>query len=579
MFPSHRTRRTRSPRRVAAAATVGAIAVTTALTALGGSVATASSHREAPLISADPTVDNTDVYAFVSPDDPNSVTFVANWFGLQEPNGGPTFYPWGTDANYDINIDTDGNARPDIGYRLTFRTEDRRGNDTFLYNNGPVTSLDDENLLFRQYYTLSVTRNGGWEKILEGQVAPSQLGKASIPNYADLRDQAIKDVPGGGKVYVGAAEDPFFADLRVFDLLYGGDLSQVGQDTLAATNVNTWALQLPLTAVTAGGDPARNPVIGVWSDTERYSMHLSPGKATRMGDPVQVSRLGNPLVNEVVLPAGLKDAFNGLTPNKDATIPEVVARVTDPELPKLLEGIYGVPAPKGPRNDLVEIFLTGIAKGAPTLDGSPAPIQADLNSHVLNADKGRIQPSEMLRLNTAIAPTAQPNRLGVLGGDVAGFPNGRRLGDDVIDISIQAVAGAAQTGTLVDALAAGDKVDANDVDFLAQFPYVALPGNVTDAASLGAAAAPPANPGTTSGGSDSGEGQSGTAGSGADTTTQAPVAPAGFWEQWGLPMTVAGGAGAVVLAGLGRSWFRRRRGDTARAARVRATAGDSRYAD
>ncbi len=243
-----RSRRARSPKRVGAAVAVASTLVLgTALSSLSGGVATASSHREAPLISADPTVDNTDVYAFVSPDAPDTVTFVADWFGLQEPNGGPTFYPWATDANYDINIDTDGNAKPDVGYRLTFRTEDRRGNDTFLYNNGPVTSLDDENLLFRQYYTLSVARNGGWEKVIEGQVAPSQLGKASIPNYGDLRDQAIKDLPGGGKVYVGAAEDPFFADLRVFDLLYGGDLAEVGQDTLAATNVNTWALQLPLT--------------------------------------------------------------------------------------------------------------------------------------------------------------------------------------------------------------------------------------------------------------------------------------------------------------------------------------------
>ena len=225
-MPSSRSsRRARPAGRVAAAVAVaGTIALSTALASVGGGVATASSHREAPLISADPAVDNTDVYAFVSPDDPNSVTFVANWFGLQEPNGGPTFYPWATDANYDINIDNDGNARPDVGYRLTFRTEDRRGNDTFLYNNGPVTSLDDENLLFRQYYTLSVARNGGWEKVVEGQVAPSHAGKASIPDYGDLRDQAIKDLPGGGKVYVGAAEDPFFADLRVFDLLYGGDL-------------------------------------------------------------------------------------------------------------------------------------------------------------------------------------------------------------------------------------------------------------------------------------------------------------------------------------------------------------------
>ena len=176
----------RSRRRVAAtAATAGALALATALGAVVAGPATASSHREAPLIAADPTVDNTDLYAFVSPDKPDTVTFVANWFGLQEPNGGPTFYPWATDADYDINIDNDGNAKPDVSYRLSFTTDDRRGTDTFLYNNGPVTSLDDENLLFRQHYTLSVSKGGGWDKLIEGQVAPSQVGAASIPDYAD----------------------------------------------------------------------------------------------------------------------------------------------------------------------------------------------------------------------------------------------------------------------------------------------------------------------------------------------------------------------------------------------------------
>jgi hypothetical protein len=523
-------------RSTAALAASGAVLLAV-LAGVGAGPAAASSHREAPLISADPAVDNTDVYAFVSPDKPDTVTFVANWFGLQEPNGGPTFYPWATNANYDINIDTDGNAKPDIGYRLTFRTEDRRGNNTFLYNNGPVTSLDDENLLFRQYYTLSVSRGGGWTKLLEGQVAPSQLGAASIPDYATLRDQAIKEVPGGGQVYVGSAEDPFFADLRVFDLLYGGDLSEVGQDTLAGTNVNTVALQLPLSEVTAGGDPQRNPVIGVWSDTERRSLQLSPGMATAVGEPVQVSRLGNPLVNEVVLPTGLKDAFNGLTPVKDATIPDVVKRVTDPEVARLLDGIYGVPAPATPRNDLVEIFLTGIAKNAPTLDGTQPPIQADLNSQVLNADTNpkEFQPSEMLRLNTSIAPTAEPNRLGVLGGDLQGFPNGRRLTDDVIDIEVQAVAGAAQAGKLVDALAAGDGVDANDAAFLDRFPYVALPGNETRADAAGA------QPSAT-GSSDTSGGDAGV-----PTESDSWVGNAAFGSPM-VPIALGAGIGGALLA-------------------------------
>ncbi|MEV0295723.1 DUF4331 domain-containing protein [Nocardia sp. NPDC050710] len=456
---------------------VGVIALGT----VGGpalQTAGASSHREAPLVAADPTVDNTDVYSFVSPDKPDTVTIVANWFGLQEPNGGPNFYPWATDANYDINIDNDGNGKPDITYRVTFATEDRRAGSTFLYNNGPVTALNDENLLFRQNYTVSVSHGANdWRPIAQGQAAPSFTGTASMPDYGQLRKQATANLPGGGSVYVGAAEDPFFLDLRVFDLLYGGDLSEVGTDTLAGYNVNTVVLQVPKRDLALRNDPARNPVIGVWSDTERRSMQLSPGAATSVGEFVQVSRLGNPLVNEVVVPVALKDAFNSLSPSKDATIPDVVRRVTDPELPKLIEALYKVPAPAAPRNDLVEIFLTGIAKKAPTLDGSTPPIQADLNSQILNADvqAAAFQPSEMLRLNMSVPVTAQPNRLGVIGGDLQGFPNGRRLSDDVVDIALQAMVGAAQTGKPVDALAAGDAVDANDTSFSSSFPYVALP--------------------------------------------------------------------------------------------------------
>ncbi|MET8777781.1 DUF4331 domain-containing protein [Nocardia sp. NPDC004654] len=458
---------------------MGAIALSTAA---GPALHTAgaSSHREAPLVAADPAVDNTDVYAFVSPDNPDTVTLVANWFGLQEPNGGPNFYPWATDANYDINIDNDGNGKPDITYRITFATEDRRGGSTFLFNNGPVTGLKDENLLFRQNYTVSVSQGvNDWRPIAHGQAAPSFTGPASMPDYGQLRKEATATLPGGGSVYVGAAEDPFFLDLRVFDLLYGGDLSEVGTDTLAGYNVNTVVLQVPKRDLALRGDPARNPVVGVWSDTERRSLQLSPGAATSVGDFVQVSRLGNPLVNEVVVPVALKDAFNGLSPSRDATIPEVVRRVTDPELPKLIESLYKVPVPTAPRNDLVEIFLTGIAKKAPTLDGSAPPIQADLNSQILNADAqaAAFQPSEMLRLNMSVPVTAQPNRLGVIGGDLQGFPNGRRLSDDVVDIALQAMVGAAHTGKPVEALAAGDAVDVNDASFSSSFPYVALPSS------------------------------------------------------------------------------------------------------
>ncbi|MBF6296545.1 DUF4331 domain-containing protein [Nocardia amamiensis] len=489
----------RSPRRGRRVA--GAL-LAVGVTVLGGTVgglvlptAGASSHREAPLIAGDPAVDNTDVYAFVSPDKPDTVTIVANWFGLQEPDGGPNFYPWATEANYDINIDNDGNAKPDISYRVTFTTDDRRGARTFLYNNGPVTGLDDENLLFRQNYTVSVSHGANdWRPIAHGQAAPSYTGPASMPDYGELRKQATENLPGGGTVYAGAAEDPFFLDLRVFDLLYGGDLSEVGTDTLAGKNVNTVVLQVPMRDLALKNDPARNPVIGVWSDTERRTLQLSPGAATPVGASVQVSRLGNPLVNELVVPVGLKDAFNGLEPVGDAGIPQVVERVTKPELPQLIESIYKVPAPATPRNDLVEIFLTGIAKKAPTLDGSAPPIQADLNSQILNADTNAaaFRPSEMLRLNMSVPPTAQPNRLGVLAGDLQGFPNGRRLTDDVVDIALQAVEGAAQTGKLVDALATGDKVDANDAPFARSFPYVALPAKGATAPGQSTSATGPA---------------------------------------------------------------------------------------
>ena len=269
----------------------GGTLLTAGLVGFGPTTAGASSHREAPLIAGDPPVDNTDVYAFVSPDRPDTVTLVANWYPFQEPNGGPNFYPWATDARYDINIDNDGDARPDLTYRWTFTNQDKRGKTTFLYNNGPVTSLDDENLLFRQTYSLEVIDGNGHSKRLvrSGPVAPSNTGPASMPDYGKLRDQAIADVPGGGKSFVGQADDSFFLDLRVFDLLYGGDLSEVGRDTVKGYNVNTIALQVPKSALALKGDAKRNPVIGVWSDTERQSMLLSPGRATPTGPFVHPS--------------------------------------------------------------------------------------------------------------------------------------------------------------------------------------------------------------------------------------------------------------------------------------------------
>ncbi len=440
---------------------------------LGPAQGWASSHREAPLTAADPQADNTDVYAFVSPDKPDTVTLIANWIPFEEPAGGPNFYPFSADAHYNIKLDTNGDAVPDITYQWTFHTEDARGTDTFLYNNGPVKSIYDKTLLFKQTYNLVKLDGSGKSTtiVTNGPVAPSNVGKASMPDYAALRNQALVPAEGSGQAFAGQSDDPFFLDLRVFDLLYGGNLSETGRDTLSGYNVNSVALQVPKSVL---GLSANDPVVGVWSTTDRPSMKVAAADGTQKysGDYVQVSRLGNPLVNEVVVPTGLKDAFNALPPEKDRTVQPVVDKVTTPELPQLIEKIYGIKAPATPRTDLVAIFLTGL-KG---LNQPATPT-----------------PAEMLRLNTSIKPSGNPNRLGVLAGDNAGFPNGRRLTDDVVDISLQAVEGAvkvdskgAPTGvSLVKPLATGDKVNANDLPFGKSFPYLALPhsGSGTGAAS------------------------------------------------------------------------------------------------
>ncbi|WP_330172129.1 DUF4331 domain-containing protein [Streptomyces sp. NBC_01498] len=450
----------------------GALATGLAVLTLAPGIGAASSHREAPMIAGDPRADNTDVYAFTSPDRADTVTLVANWIPFEEPNGGPNFYAFADDARYHVKIDNTGDGRADVTYTWRFRNHVRDAENQFLYNTGPVRRIDDPNLNFRQTYDLTVTEGGRTRTLLRGApVAPSRVGKASMPDYGTLRAQAVRPVPGGAKAFAGQTEDPFFADLRVFDLLYGGDLSERGQDTLAGYNVNSVALQVPKKSLALRGNATRNPVVGVWSTTDREGADVMGGNARRTKDGWrQVSRLGNPLVNEVVVPLKYKDAFNSISPDQDRTVQPVVDKVYDPILPKLIQQVYGIPAPKTPRDDLAEIYLTGICKAC-------GPIKADLNAHRLNkdADPRQIFPAEELRLNMGVAPAAKPQRLGVLAGDLAGFPNGRRLADDVIDISLQAVEGAAQTGTLVPALAAGDKVDTNDVGFGRTFPYLALP--------------------------------------------------------------------------------------------------------
>jgi hypothetical protein len=473
--------RTGRRRRAVALAATAATGLAGSAALLAPATSTASSHRESPYTSGDPRIDNTDVYAFVSPDDPSSVSLVANFWPFQEPDGGPNFYRFADDGSvYDINIDSNGDAAPDLTYRWTFRSE-YRNPDTFLYNTGAVTSYDDPDLNFRQSYDLVEIRGGVSTAIVTGApVAPSNVGPASMPNYPAVRASTLRNVPGGGQAFAGQADDSFFLDLRIFDLLYGGDLSETGIDTLDGYNVQTIALKVPKAKLALRGDATGNPVIGVWSTTSRPTTRVLPatdaatfGAAPAAGPLTQVSRLGNPLVNEVVIPVKDKDEFNRSQPVDDAG--SFLSYVQSPEVPKLVAAIYKVPAPATPREDLVEVFLTGVCNVA----GCPMAVDAldvNLNSQLLNKDvvAASFKASEMLRLNMSVpaTPAAKLSRLGVLGGDLNGFPNGRRLSDDVVDIELKVLEGAL-TGAKTDVFT--DKVDANDVPFTTTFPYVAQP--------------------------------------------------------------------------------------------------------
>ncbi|HEX8027809.1 MAG TPA: DUF4331 domain-containing protein [Vicinamibacterales bacterium] len=420
----------------------------------------ASSHREAPLSAMDPMADNTDVYAFVSPDAPDTVTLIANFIPFQNPNGGPNFYQFDPNAVYEIHVDNNGDAVEDITFQWRFTTETRNPA-TFLYNTGQVTTLDDPDLNVRQFYRLTRIdgpRRSGTVTELSGRlpVPPPNIGPRSTPNYGAL---------GGGiqmannvTVFAGQRDEGFYVDLGIFDLLGVG--SGAAEDSTAGFNVSTLAIRLPKSALTRSGanpsgttDP--NAIIGVWSTASRFATRtLSAGAQSHTGALVQVSRLGNPLVNEAVIDLARKDAFNGIEPTSDAV---ALDRVTDPEVPKLLKAIFNVDSPPAPRNDLVTIFRTGI----PGLN-QPANVRG----------------AEMLRLNMAIPPSASPNRMGVLGGDLAGFPNGRRVGDDVLDIVLQAAAGATPLTPAFNRSpnnGIGDNVSQNDLPYLSTFPYLAIP--------------------------------------------------------------------------------------------------------
>ena len=444
-----------------------------------------SSHREAPEISKDPVADSTDVYAFVSPDKPDTVTMIANYVPLQGPAGGPNFYEFGDDVLYEIHIDTQGHAEPDISYQFRFQTQ-LPDPDTFLYNTAPITSLTSPAWNRRQTYSVTRVDRSGCRELGSGLICPPcNIGPLSTPDYAAaLAEPAVHRLSDGSTVFAGQRAEGFYVDLgSIFDLLnlrpfqnlqvYAKALgfnAAAGVNTTKFLNVHSIALQVPISKVTAKG----RPVIGVWTTASRQRVRVDDesGGHFHSGPFTQVSRLANPLINEVIIPLGKKDFWNSQQPVHDKQFagyyahPEVSAL-----LPALYPGVFpnlaALDAAKTPRADIEAILLTGIPKGIiPGFTNFTGPVEADL-----------------LRLNTSIPPAVKPSIFGLLGGDPAGFPNGRRVFDDVVSIELRALAGVtvplvdksftpdAAAGLLTDGLTPADL----GTPYLNSFPYLGVP--------------------------------------------------------------------------------------------------------
>ena len=413
----------------AAALLLSAVAVVGAAT-LGPGNGTASSHREAPLVAEDPSADLTDLYAFRSPDKPNTVTILANVIPGEDPAAGPNWYTFSPNARYNLTIDTNGDARPNVTYRFQFHTK-----------TGPFFLGDTA-----QPYT--VTRVVGHKErvVARGTTPPNNIGPRSTPNYRSLAAKGVVPISGGGSAFAGQRDDPFFGDVgAIFDLVAirkGTGNMGGGKDFFAGYGVHTFGVQVPI-----AGLNAKNGIVGVWSSVDRRKVTTrSTSGARNSGAWIQVDRLANPLVNEVIIPTGLKDQWNGLVPWKEGRFRQYY---DSPILAAVINKLYKLGAPEHDRDDLVAVFLTGVPN--------------------LNFTSPRL--AELLRLNLNIPVTKNPNRLGVLAGDNQGWPNGRRLDDDVIDIAEQAVGGFLK-GTK---LPLGDGVNGDDRNPLGSFPYIADP--------------------------------------------------------------------------------------------------------
>jgi hypothetical protein len=498
-------------------------------------VVDASSHREAPLISQDPLADGTDLYAFVSPDRANTVTVLANYIPLEEPASGPNFFKFDDSVLYQIRFDNNGDGRLDLAIQFRFRTVVGNG-DTFLYNTNTIDNLSDPDWNVKQFMDVTALIRQGdpasptFNTFVLGTNLPTppvNIGPRSTPNYeTNLAQPSISTIPTGFgdiKVFAGQRDEGFYVDLgSAFDLLGLRPFNPAhlaplptskGVDATAGYNVHTIAIQIPTQLLTRTGALPTGPtdptaILGIYTTASRPGTRVLNVNGTKTESAsdcgtaaaplgvspdaacVQVSRLGNPLFNELFMPIGTsptvsendKDLYNAQLPATDVNRIDFVrgtgARAVEPV--KLINLLYPpvLDAPTSGRNDLVRVFLTGVP-GATRF-----PFQADPNDP--SAGPGSA-PAEYIRLNTAIPATSpgSENRLGVIAGDLGGYPNGRRIGDDVVDITFRVAAGVLLPGNACAGGTAncnqapnnqlGDGVQQNDRAFRSTFPYLASP--------------------------------------------------------------------------------------------------------
>jgi len=460
------------------------MAFVVALLVLAPASVFASSHREAPIAALDHSADVTDWYAFVSYDHPDRVTMILNVDGFLEPSNGPNYFPFDPNVRYVMHVDNNHDGIPDVSFQFRFNTEIRQPGVFTGFVGGiagipPITALDgpgSEGLSLRQTYTVTMIKDGVATDLTNGCTlfaVPSNVGPLTMPKYPELFNQGIYDLGNGVRVFAGTVNDPFFIDLgAAFDSLnfrmgVGGiltpavdadDAHNFAPDAVGGFNVNSIVLEVPIAMLTADGKihsaDQKEAVIGTYGATERQRITIrrADGQVNGEGAWRQVNREGNSLINELIIGTGSKDRFSVSHPQDDGQFADFFL---DPLLAHLYSSILGIPVPPPPRTDLLPLvqYVSPICPGCGPEDAGPI--------------------ADLLRLNTGIPPTPveSQKRLGFLAGDLAGFPQGRRPIDDVVDIASRAVA-----GILVDPVKfgapIGDGVNTKNGGFRTTFPYV-----------------------------------------------------------------------------------------------------------